>query len=69
MIIGAVWDQSLSDKVSVGDKILSINDFNLEELDECQLLFFKLTSITKETNIFKLKDKDGNIKEVEIKEE
>lgn len=67
LIIGVVWDKTLSNEISAGDQVLAINGFDLGNLDKCQLFTFNYKDIMKETYIFKLKDKDGNIKEIEIK--
>lgn len=69
LIIGVVWDQSLSAEISVGDQILAINDFNLENMDECQLFRVDFEAISRDSNVFKIRDKSGNIKEVLIKKE
>lgn len=66
LIIGVIWDKKLTNEISVGDHVLSINGLDVGNMERCELFLYDLESVSKESNIFKIKDKDGNIKEVVI---
>lgn len=68
-IIGIIWNDSLKDKISVGDQVLSIENVNLEGFDKCKAFLAGLDFSAKDSFLFKIKDKDGNIKEVRIDKE
>ncbi|MFV0419866.1 MAG: retropepsin-like aspartic protease [Dysgonomonas sp.] len=68
-IIGILWNDKLKDKISVGDEVLSIEKVNLEGLDKCKAFLAGLDFSAKDSFLFTIKDKDGNIKEVRIDKE
>lgn len=68
-IIGILWNDKLKDKISVGDEILSVENVNLEGFDKCKAFLAGLDFSAKESFLFEIKDKDGNIKEVRIDKE
>lgn len=69
MVVGIIWDKKLKKQISIGDQIISFNGASLQNLSECELFLYDFTPLKKEVNILEIKDKDGNIKEIEIKEE
>lgn len=69
LIVGAVWNESLKDKISVGDQVLSIDDINYENMDECELFVSEFNFDEKDSCLFKIRDKQGNIKEIQINKE
>jgi len=69
LTVGAIWDESLNDKISVGDQILSIDDINFENMDECELFVSDFNFDEKDSCLFKIRDKQGNIKKIQIDKE
>lgn len=69
MVVGIIWDKKLKKQISVGDQIISFNGTSLENLSECELFLYDFTPLKKEINTLEIKDKDGNIKEIEMREE
>lgn len=69
LIVGALWDESLKDKISLDDQILSIGDINFENMDECELFISDFNFDKKDSYLFKIRDKQGNIKEIQIGKE
>lgn len=69
LIVGAIWNESLNDKISMGDQILSIDDINFENMDECELFVSDFNFDKKDSYLFKIRDKQGNVKEIQIDKE
>lgn len=69
LIVGAVWNESLNDIISLGDQILSIDNISFENMDECELFVNEFNFDGKDSCLFKIKDKQGNIKEIQIDKE
>lgn len=65
-IIGVIWDKKLEDKLSIGDRIISINDVNLEGFEKCYAFKARLDFSNKDSFVFKIEDKEGNIKDVVV---
>lgn len=69
-VIGIIWDKSLQDKISVGDQVMAINGVDFDSMGGCELFTYDgMEALRKASNIFKIRDKDGNIKEVLIEQE
>lgn len=68
-VIGVIWNKALMEKISLGDHVLSINGVNLEGFDERHVFLAHLDFSTKDSFLFRLRDKDGNEKEVQIDKE
>ncbi|MFT4073846.1 MAG: retropepsin-like aspartic protease [Dysgonamonadaceae bacterium] len=69
LIVGVIWDERLNDRISVGDQVLSIDDINFENMDECELFVSDFNFDKKDSYLFKIKDKQGNVKEIQIDKE
>lgn len=69
LIVGVVWNESLNDRISVGDQVLSIDDINFENMDECELFVSDFNFDKKDSCLFKIRDKQGNVKEIQIDKE
>lgn len=69
LIVGAIWNESLNDKISMDDQILSIDGINFENTDECGLFVSDFNFDKKDSCLFKIRDKQGNIKEIQIDKE
>lgn len=69
LIVGAIWNESLIDKISVGDQVLSIDDTNFENMDECELFVSEFNFDEKDSCLFKIRDKQGNVREIQIDKE
>lgn len=67
LIIGTVWDKELSEKISVGDRVLSLNETNFENMTECEIFVHDIYD-DKDTYLFRLRAKDGTEKEILIEE-
>jgi hypothetical protein len=60
LVVGQIWDDNLRKKIKVGDRILSINDINTEEIRPCDLMSGRLfKNIEKGT--FKIENKDKKV--------
>ncbi len=66
LVVGIVWDDELSERLSFGDRIIKINDLESESIDICDLLV-KVSPLenSKELKIV-IKDKSGEIKEIKL---
>lgn len=69
LLIGVVWNKSLNDIISVGDQVLSIDDINFENMDECELFVSGFNFDKKDSYLFKIRDKQANTKEIQIDKE
>lgn len=67
LIIGTIWDEELSEKISVGDRVLSIDDTNFENMNECEIFVHHIYD-DKEAHLFRLRAKDGTETEILIEE-
>lgn len=38
LCIGMIWDQKLKKVISVGDQVISVDEFNFEQMDVCDLI-------------------------------
>lgn len=66
IVIGVIWDDTLTDKLKLGDQILSIDAISYEGLDFCEIMNsgFK---VNKTTAVLRVRDKDTQeIKEVTL---
>jgi len=69
LIVGALWNESLNDKINLGDQVLSIDGINFENMDECELFVSDFNFDKKDSCVFKIRDKQGNVKEILIDKE
>lgn len=69
LIVGAVWNESLNDIISVGDQVLSIDGVSFENMDECELFVNDFNFDKKDSCLLKIRDKQGNVKEIQIDKE
>lgn len=61
LIVGIVWDSKITDKVNIGDEIMSINNIDLSLLTKCQILKMSFENFKEENKlIMKIKDKATN---------
>ena len=67
MTVGIIWDKALESQINLGDEILSVNGFDYQQMDTCELLNLDNT-FSNETISVELRDiKTGEIKKVDIK--
>lgn len=69
LIVGAIWNESLNDKINLGDQIISIDNTSFENMDECELFVSEFNFDKKDSCLFKIRDKQGNVKEILINKE
>ena len=68
MIVGVIWDKTLESQINLGDEILSVNGFDYQQMDTCELLNFDNIFSDELMVLVELRDiKTGEIKKVEIK--
>lgn len=65
-VIGLVWDQDLAQKMNFGDKIMSIDDVIIEEIEFCNLLDLRNQFKNKKQYTIKIKTKEEQIITLEI---
>ena len=65
--VGIVWDDDLSENMSYGDEIISVNGIDFSQIDICELLLKK--SIFKENDSFEviLKNNENQTKTINLK--
>ncbi|MDR2955232.1 MAG: aspartyl protease family protein [Prevotella sp.] len=66
--IGIIWDKELRTKISPGNHVLAVDGNSLEGLTECEVFMGKGLE-EKDSYIFTVKDKNGNIKDILVKRE
>jgi len=69
VVIGMVWDDRLRDELAVGDKVVAVNEVNLENKEDCELFSLMDELNAGDDSLLKLRDKDGRIKEIRIVKE
>ncbi|MFV0419868.1 MAG: hypothetical protein ACK5KT_14205 [Dysgonomonas sp.] len=67
LIIGTIWDKEVGEKINVGDRVLSINETNFENMTECEIFVHDIYD-DKDTHLFRLRAKDETEKEILIEE-
>ena len=65
-VIGLVWDQNLAQEMKFGDKIISIDNTNINEIDFCDILSLKEQMKDKKNYKIEIKTKEEQIKTIEI---
>lgn len=66
MVVGIVWDETLKEKVNVGDEVIKFGRYNYEEMDFCEKFRAPINNLNDEERII-LKDVNtGQIKEFHI---
>jgi hypothetical protein len=68
LIVGIVWNKATA-KVLPGEQIMAINDIDYSHIDLCDMLNKVPALASKQSAIFTIKDKDGNLRKVEINKE
>lgn len=66
LVVGIIWDEALRNEISLGDKILSYNGLDLDNMSECELFTIDLKLLDEKINILKIEDKEGNVKEIQM---
>jgi hypothetical protein len=66
MAIGSVWDEELSKKLEYGDLILNFNDFDIKNINLCDLITTESIFKNAQTTKMKIKKKNGDIIEIEL---
>lgn len=65
-VIGLVWDQNLAQEMKFGDKIISIDNTNINEIDFCAILSLKEQMKDKKNYKIEIKTKEEQIITIEI---
>ncbi|WP_338731005.1 retropepsin-like aspartic protease [Mangrovimonas cancribranchiae] len=66
LVVGIIWDETLSEQVKLGDYILKVNEFSYEDKNFCELVVHQNDDIGDEI-VMTLKDMDtGEIKTVTV---
>ena len=60
LVVGQIWDDNLRRKIKTGDRILSINDMNTEEVKLCDLLTGGVFT-NSEKGTFRIENKDKKV--------
>jgi hypothetical protein len=66
LVVGIIWDESLKDKVKLGDKVVKMGNTVYEGMDKCEIMVHERPEMP-DTTVIILRDVDtGEIKKVEI---
>lgn len=67
-IFGIIWDDTLKEKINVGDQIMKIDEFDFESFTQCEIMTFSFDNLKKRKQLrFIIKDVNTlEIKSIEI---
>jgi hypothetical protein len=66
IVIGIVWDEKLKTLMNTGDKVISVDQIDIANISLCEFLRLKKEWKKKDSYILKIKNKEGQINEINI---
>lgn len=66
LVVGVIWDETLKDKISLGDQLIAIDDINYSNVDLCNVITQPSMFEGKDQFTLTLQGSDGVIKKVTI---
>jgi predicted aspartyl protease len=66
IVVGLIWDEKLKMLISTGDEVISIDETDITNISLCDFLKHKKEWKNKDRYILKIKNKEGQINEINI---
>jgi len=66
LVVGAIWDTSLENQISVGDQIVSIDDIDYTNITMCDLVLKGVEFKDKERMTFGIKNATGEVRKITL---
>jgi hypothetical protein len=66
IVIGIVWDEKLKTLMNTGDEVISVDQIDIANISLCEFLRLKKEWKKKDSYILKIKNKEGQINEINI---